>query len=73
MYEKYFFTQSPIFLIETHVEKQIFSKWQTGNTQAILIQILSVDNVFLHLPCRHAFSKNMIECSNFCVIDIFTF
>lgn len=31
----------------TQSEGQIFSKWQTGNRQAIIIQILSADNVFL--------------------------
>jgi len=57
MYEKCFFTYSPIFLIKTHAEGQIFSKWQSGNTQAILIQILSVDTYFFIFPVGMLFLK----------------
>lgn len=49
----------------TQSEGQIFSKWQTGNRQAIIIQILSADNVFL--LCIF-FLK-----TSFSVIDVFTF
>ena len=73
VWKVFLYIESNFLNQNTHVEGWIFSKWQTGNIQAISIQIWSIDNVFLHFPCRHSFSKNIIECSNWCVIDIFTF